>query len=173
MTALGSDHCPGCGAPLPDDPNGAHHRYMTSSSGCWETFGQVLAREFSEPGWFAEHRLTVDTYGAQHPGEDDRRQRQSVALHLIALCQRLEHRLDAEALLRITERLATVRRDWPALTPPPAYPMTVVDLLPATSAEEHLALVRQWADATWKAWRGSHAQVRAWAMEALSDERRA
>ena len=50
--------------------------------------------------------------------------------------------------------------------------MTVVDLLPATSAEEHLALVRQWADATWKAWRGSHAQVRAWAMEALSDERR-
>ena len=100
MTILGSDHCPGCGAPLPDDPNGAHHRYMTSSSGCWETFGQVLAREFSEPGWFAEHRLTVDTYAAQHPGEDDRRQRQSVALHLIALCHRLEHRLDAEALLR-------------------------------------------------------------------------
>jgi hypothetical protein len=164
---MAADRCTGCGAPLPDDPNGPHHRYMTASSGCWQAFGEILAVEFGRAGWGSEHRLAVDTYAAQHPGEDDRKQRQSVAIHLVALCQRLERGLDPKALLAATQRLTADKREWPRLTAPGAYPMTVVDVLEATAADEHLALVRRWADATWEAWKHEHARVRAWADGAL------
>jgi hypothetical protein len=161
------DSCPGCGAHLGDVPNGPHHRYMTSSSGCWEAFGELLAREFGQPGWGSEHRLTVDTYAAQHPGEDDRKQRQSVAVHLIALCHRFEHHLDPTSLLDATRSLTSTGRQWPSLAAPSSYPMTVVDVLQADSADAHLALVRRWGEATWQAWSAEHATVRAWADEAL------
>ena len=71
-------------------------------------------------------------------------------------------------LNRITQGLASERRDWPWLEPPdPArYRMTVVDVLKATSGEEHVALVRNWAEAVWEAWAPHHDLVRGWAAEA-------
>ncbi len=164
------DRCPGCGAELPDDPRGPRHPYMTSSSGCWTAFGEVLAREFGSPDWFALHRLTVDTYAAQHPGGDDPRQRQSVALHLIALRHALDG-VDARSLNAVTQRLAAEHREWPELSPPDGYPTTVADVLAARSADEHLALVHRWAQATWDAWGPHHARVEAWAREALAAQR--
>src|SRR6266566_2728408 len=139
---MAADRRSGCIAALPDDPNGPHHRYMTSSSGCWQAFGEILAAEFGRQGWAREHRLTVDTYAAQHPGEDDRKQRQSVAIHLVALCHRLEHGLDPRALLAPTQRLTAEKREWPRLTAPGAYALTVADVLKATTVEEHLVVVR-------------------------------
>ena len=161
------DRCPGCGAALPDDPNGPHHRYMIASSGCWEAFGEILAAEFSRPGWGREHRLTVDTYAAQHPGEDGRKQRQSVAIHLVALCHRLEHDLDTKSVLAATRSMTTEKREWPHLTAPRAYSLTVIDALKSTSAEEHPGFIYRWAEATWAAWSNHHATVRAWADDAL------
>lgn len=152
---------------------GPHHRYMTSSSGCWETFGAVVAREFSQQGWGSEHRMTVDTYAAQHPGEDDRKQRQSVAIHLVALCHRLEHDLDPKALLRATQEMTAIKREWPRLEPPGGYSMTVLDVAAAETPDEHLRLVHSWAAATWDAWAMHHATVRGWADEALAALRRA
>lgn len=164
--------CPGCGAALPDDPNGPHHGYMTSSSGCWQAFSEILAKEFASPGWGLEHRLTVDTYAAQHPGEDDRKQRQSLAIHLVALCHRLEDGLDQKALLATTRYLTDDKREWPRLTPPRSYAMTVVDVAGAMRADEHVALIRRWAQTTWDAWSGEHAAVRGWADAALRAVRR-
>ena len=162
-----ADRCQGCGAALPDEPNGPHHPYMTASSGCWQAFGEISAAEFGSPGWGLEHRLTVDTYATQHPGEDDRKQRQSVVVHLVGLCHRLEGGLDPQLLLAATQRLTAGKREWPRLTPPSTYALTVVDVLTATTAEEHLALVRRWAQATWEAWSDEHATVREWADAAL------
>jgi hypothetical protein len=43
----------------------------------------------------AFHQVVVDAYAAQHPGTgDDRRQVQSVGLHLMTLCLFLEHDVD-------------------------------------------------------------------------------
>ncbi len=170
---MAADRRSGCIAALPDDPNGPHHRYMTSSSGCWQAFGEILAAEFGRPGWESEHRLTVDTYAAQHPGEDDRKQRQSVAIHLVALCHRLESGLDPPSLLAATQRMTAEKREWPRLLAPHTYQLTVVDVLGATAAEEHLALIRRWAEATWEAWSDEHATVRGWADEALREVGRA
>ena len=143
-----TDRCPGCGAELPDDPLGARHEYLTSSSGCWEAFGELLAREFGDPTFFAEHQLTVDTYAAQHPAGGDARQTQSLAIHLIGLCHALELGTPPGLLLRITQQLTRDRRPWPLLAPPASYPMTVVDALATTNAQDHLRVIHAWCRAT-------------------------
>ena len=54
--------CYGCGA-LVDDAPGKPHKYLGTVWGCWEVFGQVLAKEYGEAivsGLGVTHRLTVD-----------------------------------------------------------------------------------------------------------------
>ena len=85
-------------------------------SACWQAFNEVIAREFGDAAYGVVHRHTVDTYAVQHPGTDDRRERQSVAVHLIGLCHWLEHgHLGEPSCTRITQALATANADWPWL----------------------------------------------------------
>jgi CTP:molybdopterin cytidylyltransferase MocA len=161
-----TEPCPGCGARYLPQVLDETHPYIGASPACWATFGEVLAREFENVMFGRVHRHTVDVYSVQHPGSDERRQRQSVALHLIGLCHWLEHGIEVDRLNAITQRLANEDRQWPWLTPPASYPMTVGDLLAARDGPEHVRLVREWAETTWAAWSAHHAVVRAWAREA-------
>jgi len=161
------DPCAGCGARFPPVATDETHAYIGASPACWAAFGELLAREFGDPSYGWIHRHTVDVYTLQHPGTDDRRQRQSVALHLIGLCQWLEHGMDQRRLNATTQRLASANRDWPWLTPPATYELTVQDALAATTAAEHGTIVRRWAEAVWEAWSDHHELVRRWATEAL------
>jgi CTP:molybdopterin cytidylyltransferase MocA len=165
--ALLGEPCPGCAALLPPRPGGPTHEYLGASAACWIAFGELAAREFGEAGYGRLHRHTVDVYAVQHPGADGRRQRQSVAVHLIGLCHWLEHGLSAAQLTPITQRLASDKRDWPWLEPPAWYDMTVVDLLPAAEVAAYERLVRLWAESVWDGWSAHHAAVRAWAREAI------
>jgi CTP:molybdopterin cytidylyltransferase MocA len=162
-----TEPCPGCGARYLPQVADETHPYIGASPACWATFGEVLAREFGDVAFGRLHRQSVDVYAVQHPGTDCRRQRQSVALHLIGLCQWLEHEVEFDRLNQITQRLASEDRPWSWLTPPESYPMTVGDLLVARDGPEHLRLVREWAETTWAAWAPHHDLVRAWAGEAL------
>jgi CTP:molybdopterin cytidylyltransferase MocA len=163
-----TEPCPGCGARYLPQVLDETHPYIGASPACWATFGEVLAREFGDVTFGRLHRQTVDVYAVQHPGTDGRRQRQSVALHLIGLCHWLEHEVELDRLNAITQHLANEDRPWPWLTPPAAYPMTVGDLLEARDGPEHVRLVQQWAETTWEAWAAHHDIVRTWAHEALS-----
>jgi len=166
LEALG-EPCLGCGAFLPPLPGGATHEYIGASAPCWAAFGELLAREFQDPAYGWIHRHTVDVYTVQHPGINARRQRQSVALHLIGLCHWLEHGMAARQLIPISGRLANEDRGWPWLEAPTAFHRTVLDVLVATNADEHGAFVREWAESTWQAWGQHHDLIRRWAAEAL------
>lgn len=162
-----TEACQGCGARFLPHPGDETHPYIGASSACWAAYGELLAREYGDPRFGRVHRHSADVYAAQHPGLDGRRQRQSVALHLVALCHWLEHGLEADRLNAITRRLAAESRTWPRLDPPTAYSMTVLDVLDATNGEEHARLVHRWAEATWRAWSDHHVLIRRWAGEAL------
>ena len=41
-------NCMGCGGLVPDI-TGPTHEYMESSPGCWQAYGEVLGREYSDP----------------------------------------------------------------------------------------------------------------------------
>lgn len=162
------ERCAGCGGEFEAEPDGATHAYIGASAGCWAAFNTVLAREFGDLAYGRVHRHTVDVYTVQHPGSDGRRQRQSVALHLVGLCHWLEHDLDVATLNQATQRLAAERREWPWLEPPSSYRVTVLDVLAARDGAAHVGLVRDWATDVWSSWASHHALVREWAAEALS-----
>ena len=154
--------CVGCRGLFPEI-QGPTHRYMESSPGCWAAYGEVLAREYSDPAYAKAHRLTVDTYAVQHPGSVSPQSIQSVALHLIRLCLLLERRLEMNRANDAILKVAESKSKFVWLTPPENRGgLTVADVHRAENAQEHVKLVHQWAENAWRAWSPHHSQVRAW-----------
>lgn len=142
--------CPGCGLETAAGA-GPTHAYIGASPGCWARYGELLAG-----GWGGE--LAVDTYAVQHPGVEERRAVQSVAVHLVSLCAVLERGAPEQhspALLRraVRSRLAFT---WLAL-PQPVGTVTVDDVV------GRRAPPRAWAEDVWAAWAPFHDVVRRWA----------
>ncbi len=124
---------------------------MTSAPGCWALYTEVLGREYSNQDYFAVHQLTVDAYAVQHPGGDNPQARQSVIVHLAALCGHFEHRLPAPMLIRLRKEMAK-QRPLLLFKPPYSYDLTVLDVFRAQSAVEHSRLVSRWAYCVWAEW---------------------
>ena len=156
---------PGCAALVPDVA-GPTHAYMRSAPGCWALFGELGITVTGSGG-----ELYVDAFAAQHPGgaRTDRRQRQSVAVHLVALCLVLDLGLTwppLEVVRGRTGRLALpAGADWPYLEPPRFEGrLAVADLVPAVAGDPvRGAAVRRWAEDVWDAWSDHHRTVRPWA----------
>lgn len=153
--------CPGCGALVPDG-HGLPHPYIGASPGCWDVYGRVLAKEYGEFGYPARtHRLTVDTYSVQHPGNPNRRAIQSVNLHLMSLCLVLEQGIGGLEATRKIEHILKHRRRFEWLEPPsPIGDTTVLDVVVAGNLSEHERLVEAWARNVWEAWAFHHARIR-------------
>ena len=126
---------------------------MDSSPGCWAVYGEVLAREYSDPSYFGVHRLSVDAYAVQHPGATDRQSIQSVCLHLIRLCLFLEHGLTAENANDAMLEAGKQKHSLFWLEPPASLgSITAANVVKAATVEEHKAIVRAWAQSSWDAW---------------------
>jgi hypothetical protein len=96
----------------------------------------------------------------QHATNPDRRNRQSVAIHLMSLCASIEHGVSGDRLRTMIGRWA--HHDYPLLDPRPAgYPVTVRDAADA-GGRSRLAVINDWATSAWAAWSVHHATVRAW-----------
>ena len=159
--------CVGCGGLVPRI-EGPSHRYMESSPGCWQVFGEVLAREFSDPAYGALHRLSVDTYAVQHPGRPGPQAIQSVCVHLISLCMILERGVTPRSATKALASAVGNKGRYSWLTPPSSLgEITVVDVAGAATPDEHLKRVRAWAASAWAAWRPHHDTVRGWLPEGV------
>lgn len=154
--------CNGCGALLPA-VDGPTHAYMTSSSACWAAFNAVIAREFADPALMPVHRLSVDAWAVQHPGDGSRRAVQSVGLHLARLWVQLERGQSGPAANAAMLNFASRKAELPELPPRPAYAMTVADVVDQEQPDAHAASVRRWAEATWADWSDQHDFIRRWA----------
>jgi hypothetical protein len=102
----------------------------------------------------------VDAYAAQHATNADRRNRQSVAVHLMSLCAALEHRVSGT---RLPEMIGSwTHRDYPQLVPQPStYTITIREVADATG-NTRPALIGDWATSTWAAWSVHHITIRTW-----------
>ncbi|WP_143452332.1 DUF5946 family protein [Lacimicrobium alkaliphilum] len=154
--------CFSCGGVYPDI-DGPVHRYMNSSPGCWSVYGEVLAREYSDPVYFEVHRLTVDAYAVQHPGSTDRQSIQSVGVHLVRLCLFLEHGLTADKANNAMLEAGKNKNSFIFIDPPKHFgSITAADVNKVSSVEEHKAIVRDWAQTAWEAWSMHHDTIREW-----------
>lgn len=142
---------------LVPDVSGPVHKYVPSAPGCWQTFGQVQADESLRFGYPPAHRLVVDAYMAQHPGDgNDRRDRQSVFVHLAGLCAVLDFKIDPVHATGVLRRVLATRTDFPVLARQHGPgELTVLHLVGANDLDDYQQRAREWATAVWAAW-GSH-----------------
>ncbi len=135
---------------------------MRSSPGCWKTFGEVQADEIQRFDYPAAHGLVVHAYMAQHPGDGtDRRDRQSVFVHLIGLCARLEGHAPPHIVQDLFRRMLEQRSEFPVLSRSlgPGH-LTVLDLAGASDMTDYERRAREWATAVWEAWSDEHERIR-------------
>ena len=157
-----STACFSCGAIVPD-MNGPTHPYMESSPGCWHVYGEVLARQFSDPAPRDVQRFTADTYAVQHPGRPSPVAIQSVCGHLMSLCVVLESQAPYSHADRVLKAAVDGKIPFWWLTPPRSRgTLTVVDVHGAASTDEHRERVHAWAHSAWSAWADHHDTVRSW-----------
>lgn len=161
-TADQGGKCCGCGAILlPID--GPVHDYMKSSPACFALFGEFLAAEYSDPALLETHRMTVDTYAVQHPGEKaSRRETQSVGLHLARLMLQLQSPLPPKETNDIMLGLGSHKQTLIHLEPPAQFTMTIADIRPFLGTNQHTAKVKEWALSTWNDWQLRHDYIRSW-----------
>lgn len=143
--------CPGCKVALPPQA-GPTHPYFGASPSCWALYGEVLAREYSDPELMKIHRLTVDAYAVQHPGTPEPRSIQSVWVHLAGLYLTVERNLSHDFARRVIGALAGNGGGYFWLEPPSDLgAITVACVAGASDAKAHAEAVRRWAQATWTA----------------------
>ncbi|MDX1909275.1 MAG: DUF5946 family protein [Bacteroidia bacterium] len=150
-------NCYGCNATV-ENIAGQPHKYFGTTQGCWNLYGQILAKEYGEYNYPAlTHRLTVDTYAIQHPGQPGRQSTQSVNIHLISLYLVLVKKLSGK---EATQKMGAILANEPTfewLEPPvPNGQKTVSDVLAATNREWHEIKVREWAEDVWNGWYSMH-----------------
>jgi hypothetical protein len=124
-------------------------------------YGSILAWHAGMPTADpAMSQQMVDAYAAQHATNTDRRNCQSVAVHLMSLCAAQEHRVGGTRLRQMIGSWA--HRDYPQLVPrPSAYPITSREVADV-SGNSRPALVGDWAISTWAAWSAHHDTIRTW-----------
>jgi hypothetical protein len=158
-----SELCFSCGGHFAAVPGGITHAYMASTPGCWEAYGAVLAREYQNAVLFGRcHRLTVDAYAIQHPGDaSERRARQSFWIHGASLWMVLRMgrtHSDATAALK-----TLAQGDFPVPPPAVGFALTHAEVLAAPEAE-HETRVRAWAEAALAGCVAAHTTFAAMAM---------
>jgi hypothetical protein len=153
--------CPQCGAVVPD-VDGPVHAYVPSTPGCWQLFGKVQADEALRFGYPPAHRVVVDAYMAQHPGDGhDRRDRQSVFVHLAGLCAVLELGLAPGQATDVLRRVLRDHADFPVLERDHGPgEVTILHLVKARDLNDYDGRARAWASAVWASWSQHQAQIR-------------
>lgn len=161
--------CPGCGLTAASTTTALPPAELVASGPCYEVYGELLARDFNDHGYYrVAHQMVVDAYAAQHAGCTTRRGVQAVALCLMTLCLFVEEGVDPAHGPTLHQRMAANRPAFVWLSPPaPGGWLTVVDILPAQTVDEHEKLVRQWARQVWCAWSQHHLQIRQWNKQTL------
>lgn len=124
-------------------------------------FNEALTKEYSDPLYWKSHRLTVDAYCAQHASGTDRRQLQSVAIHLIALYLNIGKLYSDKQIGGAMDKLIKQRKGKSPFLTKPTFnnAMNINHLLAASSSEEHHAIALQWAKSVWNAWQHEHAAI--------------
>ena len=152
--------CFSCGAET-ENINGATHKYLLSTSGCWAKYGELLAREYSDFSYMAVHNLTVDAYAAQHPGQPRSQTISSINVHLSSLYAYFHLNYAVSELSHIKSRIIRYKDEFTWLEPPSYLgQLTVMDVLDAENAGQHCDLVKDWAADVFDQWEDFHPIVK-------------
>jgi hypothetical protein len=111
----------------------------------------------------SENNLVVDAYMVQHPGDGtDRRDRQSVFVHLTSLCAVLERGATPTRSPDVLRQVLASRTDYPILDRAHGPgDLTILHVIGARDQADHDLRARAWAASVWAAWGDHHPAIRA------------
>ena len=151
MNDEAADRCDGCGLAV----EGGADR-------CQAMFDDESVREYGDVRFAGRRRLVVDTYALQHP---DRYCKSAISLaaHLTGVCVAIEQRAREDELNDAIQRWLSRRPELvrPAV-PATRGPLTIDDVLAASTINDHRAVVERWARGTWTAYFDLQPIARAW-----------
>jgi hypothetical protein len=153
--------CPQCGATVPN-ADGPVHAYVPSAPGCWAAFGALRADEALRFSGSEANNLVVDDYMAQHPGDGtERRDRQSVFVHLVSLCAVVEREASPSSSPVVLRAVLARQATFPVLHRAHGPgDLTVLSAMDAIGVADHDARVHAWAVSVWESWRDHHSTIR-------------
>jgi hypothetical protein len=141
---------------------------MEATPACFALFNQILASEYSDTALLPTHRLSVDTYAVQHPGQVRTRQRiQSVGLHLARLGLQLDRPSPPQETNDVMLGLGKQKQTLEYIERPTRFQMAVADVADFAGTSEHSSKVRAWAMSTWEDWSDHHDYIMNWAAKRL------
>jgi hypothetical protein len=160
MTKLQEIICPGCGLRMPARKSTTTTRgYYNVSDECWDLYTEVLETEYSNAFLFGQvHQMTVDSYAVQHAGgpHPDK----SLDVHLFGLYLGLVKGIRSPYIPPLLQRLVAAIEVWPHYEPPTERALiTIFDVAFCDSTEDHIRVVKDWAQAVWESWSKYHAEV--------------
>jgi hypothetical protein len=137
---------------------------MLGSAACWRGYGELLAVQYSDPRRMEFHQVVVDAYAAQHPGADDPRAVQSVAIHLMTLALFLDHGVDPALGTRLHKQMITRPVFHRLQRPDPRPTGTLTFQHVPLEGDPDLARERayEWARSVWASWEPHQAAVHRW-----------
>jgi hypothetical protein len=167
MTQVESE-CPGCGLKMPKRPSSSYDGYYNTSEECWAVFTEVLEADYSNAFLFGRvHQLSVDTYAVQHAG--GRHRDKSVDVHLTGVYLVLKKQMQPTEVHPFLRQLAARVENWPHFPPPDLKTaITIFDVALASTTEEHIQKVREWANLVWSAWSDYHLEIETFVSNHLS-----
>jgi hypothetical protein len=159
MSVLQDSTCSGCGLTMPARGTTAARSYYNTSAECWDLYTEVLATEYSNAFLFGQvHQLTVDAYAVQHAG--DPHPDKSLGVHLCGLYLSLESGIRSPYVPPLLQRLVAAIKVWPHFQPPTErVSLTVFDVAMCDGAEDHIRVVKEWAQGIWGCWAQHHIEV--------------
>ncbi len=164
--------CPGCGL-RSAEPGVPLDRPLNASAACWGLHAELVGFELLHAVPLGRlHQLTVDAYGAAHPGPPT--SRRYLAYSLVGLCVALERGWTGDEVRELHARMGPPQPAWPAFLPPQQRAaITVADVVEAGaragSTDGHERLVVAWASDVWSALAERRADVR-WLAEGVLED---
>lgn len=155
--------CPDCGAAFDASGETTVHAYLGASPECWAAVNLLWAKEYEEPAYFRAHRLTVDAYALQRPGDlSDGRALRSVWVHLFGLHHAFVGGVAHGRIPPLMQKaVVRLKRAAPPIDRPSRLgAVTVLDVLGARDAADHYARADNWARAVHAAWSHAHDVVK-------------
>ena len=134
---------------------------MSFSPACWARYGEVLAREYSDAGFWRTHRLLTDAACGQHSVGVDRRARQSLHIHLAALMLHFEDGAQEAAIVAFLRAAAGIKQFSELEMPAENLAVSITEIHAAGDAAQHCAAVQVYGRRVFDAWRVHHHVFRA------------
>lgn len=141
-----ANECHICGASITD-----------GLKGCFEQFAELGTKSYVNPNYGRSYFYGVDAHALQHPEIHGKKNN---AAHLLRLCWLFAYDQHEQShLVPKWWQQYLSRAEIPILEPPlfkQRGNITIATILQAQNDEEHLQLMRDWAESVYQAWQAHH-----------------